>query len=199
MDEELDILLPVRFNPFKHHRNHILSILDGASPEVMVNLLDPVCNNNIDIYTGLLSPETIVSSIFSALKSDNVLSPDDLTRWLGSKTGYRLIRLEDLSEWIVRKSNDAERYIHIHPARSGQHTLRFKGSTLKTVYLLKTRKTDFREISLLDEVNQARMQIGLSPVKKLERNKGILNCLSYFDSTKYEQVVNRTRNLNQKS
>jgi hypothetical protein len=55
--------------------------------------------------------------------------------------------------------------------------MRFKGSTLKTVYLLKTISP---EIPSLEKVNSIRKQIGLSPVKKLERSKGILNCYEKF-------------------
>jgi hypothetical protein len=35
---------------------------------------------------------------------------------------------------------------------------------------------DSAEIITLEKVNQARLQVGLSPIKKLDRNKGILAC-----------------------
>lgn len=176
MDEDTDIPSPVRFNPFKHHRNYILEVLNGNSPEVIIDLLDPICNNYIDIYTGVLSPGAIGKSVISILKSIDVLQPENFSRWLGTKNGYNQIKLEDLSEWIIRKSNESERYIHIHPARTGLLTVRFKGSSLKTVYRLK----GFKETISLENVNRIRMQIGLSPIKKLERNKGILNCYKKF-------------------
>lgn len=180
MTGETDIPVPVRFNPFKHHRNYILSILEGASPEEIINLLDPVCNNYIDIYTGRMTPETIGNAIIDILKSNQVFQVDDFTCWVASKNGYHQIKLEDRSEWVVRRSTEAERYIHIHPTRTGAFTIRFKGSTLKTIYLLKTSFTDFQDTLSLEKVNRTRMQIGLSPVKKLERNKGILNCYEKF-------------------
>ena len=182
MIEEPDIPIPVRFNPFKHHRNYILSILESASPEVIIGLVDPVCNNYIDIYTGPITPEAIGNAVIDILKSKKVLLPDDFRRWVDSKNGYQQIKLEDRSEWIVRKSNEAERYIHLHPAREGPFTIRFKGSTLKTAFLLKTGSKDFQETLSLEKVNRVRMQIGLSPVKKLERSKGILNCYEKFFS-----------------
>lgn len=183
MAEEADIPFPVRFNPFKHHRNYILEILKGASSEVMINLLDPICNNYIDIYTGTMTPEAIGSAVISILKSNQTLQTDDFTRWVATKNGYRQIRLEDRSEWIVRKGNEPDRYIHIHPARTSPFTIRFKGSTLKTVYQLKTSFNDSQKILSLEKVNRIRMQIGLSPVKKLERSKGILNCYENFFSS----------------
>jgi hypothetical protein len=180
MIEETDIPLPVRFNPFKHHRNYILSILEGASPEEIINLLDPVCNNYIDIYTGRMTPETIGNAVIDILKSNQVFQVDDFTCWVASKNGYHQIKLEDRSEWVVRRSNEAERYIHIHPTRTGALTIRFKGSTLKTIYLLKTSFTDFQDTLSLEKVNRTRMQIGLSPIKTLDRNKGILKCYEKF-------------------
>ena len=176
MADVSDIPFPVRFNPFKHHRNYILSILEEVTPERLTGLLDPVCNNYIDIYTGEMTPEVIGSSVIAILKSNQVCYVDAFTRWLGSSSGYRQITMEDQSEWIVRKSNESERYIHLHPARSGPLTIRFKGSTLKTVYLLRTSLKDYGEIPSLENVNLVRNPIGLSPVKKLERNKGILKC-----------------------
>src|ERR1035437_3475850 len=100
MAEENEIPLPVRFNPFKHHRNFILGILESASPEVIIDLLDPVCNNYIDIYTGTISPTVIAESIIRILQLNQVFQLNDFSQWVDSKNGYRQIRLEDGSEWI---------------------------------------------------------------------------------------------------
>lgn len=180
MTDETDIPLPVRFNPFKHHRNYILSILQGASPDEIRTLLDLVCNNYIDIYTGTMTPEAIGNAVIDVLKSNQTLRPDDFDRWVASKSGYQQIELEDGSEWVLRKSNETERYIHLHPARTGLFSFRFKGSTLKTAFLLKTAEPETKQMISLENVNHIRMQIGLSPVKKLERGKGILNCYEKF-------------------
>lgn len=182
MADVTDIPIPVRFNPFKHHRNYILGVLESASPEVIISLLDPVCNNYIDIYTGTMTPEAIGNAVVVILKLKQVFQEEDFSRWVDSKNGYRQIKLEDQSEWVVRKSIEAKRYIHLHPARNGPFTIRFKGSTLKTAYLLKTSFSDLQEPLSLGKVNRVRIQIGLSPIKKLERNKGILNCYEKFFS-----------------
>ena len=133
---ETDIPIPVRFNPFKHHRNYILGILEDDSNEEIINLLDPVCNNYIDIYTGPMTPEAIGNAIIDILKSNQAFQVNDFNGWVASTNGYQQVKLEDRSEWVVRKSNENERYIHIHPTRTGLFTVRFKGSTLKTIYLL---------------------------------------------------------------
>jgi hypothetical protein len=180
MAHENDIPIPIRFNPFKHHRNYILEILNDAAPELIISLLDPLCNNYIDIYTGPMTPQAIGLAIIDVLKSNQAFENGDFSRWIDSKSGYRQIRLDDRSEWVVRKSVEAERYIHIHPAHTGRNTIRFKGSTLKTAYLLKSLFSDPQESHSLEKVNRVRLQIGLSPVKKLDRNRGILNCFDKF-------------------
>lgn len=177
MAEFPDISFPVRFNPLKHHLNYLMGFVKSASPETIIAQLDSICNNYIDIYTGTITPAAISNSVISILKSIQALDANAFIHWVATKNGYRQITLEDRSEWIVRKSNEAERYIHLHPARTGPFTIRFKGSTLKTVYLLKTISP---EIPSLEKVNSIRKQIGLSPVKKLERSKGILNCYEKF-------------------
>ncbi|MDP4291606.1 MAG: hypothetical protein Q8908_11045 [Bacteroidota bacterium] len=180
MDEETDIPFPVRFNPFKHHRNYILDMLNGTSAETIIGLLDPICNNYIDIYTGEMNPDAIGNAVISILNSNRALQADAFTHWVTSKNGYRQIKLEDQSEWIVRKGNETERYIHIHPARTGAFTLRFKGSTLKTVYQLKINYARPGETLTLEKVNRVREHVGLPPLKKLEQSKGILNCYRKF-------------------
>lgn len=180
MAEEDDIPFPVRFNPFKHHRDYIFRLLKSTSPELISRVLDPVCNNYTDIYTGAMCPGAIGHAVISILKSNHVFRAADFTRWLATKNGYRQITLEDGSEWIVRKSEEPDRYIHLHPARTGPLIIRFKGSTLKTVYQLKAQLPDFQATPTLEMVNRVRLQIGLSPVKKLERNKGMLYCYENF-------------------
>jgi len=180
MADDIDIPLPIRFIPFKHHRNYILRILENTAPEEVIELLDTVCNNYIDIYTGMLTPEVIVNRIVDVLKSNQVYLFKDFCSWIASKNGYQQIKLEDQSEWVIRKGVVAERYIHIHPTRTGSLTIRFKGSTLKTIYMLKTCFADVSESLSLEKVNLIRTQIGLSPVRKLDRNKGIIKCHEIF-------------------
>ena len=176
MTDETDIPLPVRFNMVKHHRDYLLHLLQGSSRDMVIDLLDPVCNNYIDIYTGAMTPRDIGEAVVFLLKSKKALGFVAFTGWVGKNKGYRKIKLGDESEWVVRISNDPERYIHLHPARTGRFTMRFKGSTLKTVCLLKVGLNDVRETPSVENVNRVRVQASLSPVKRLEPGKGILYC-----------------------
>ena len=177
MNTEADIPIPIRFNPLKHHRNYMLA---NASPEEIIGLLDSVCNNYNDIYTGEISPKAIGKEIIRILKDEKVFPKEDFARWLNVHNGYRKLQLPDSSEWIVRLGNEDEQYIHLHPSRDGKHTVRFKGSTLRTVFLVKAFLKDLNETISLGNVNRARLLIGLSPIKKLDRNKGILVCYEKF-------------------
>jgi hypothetical protein len=180
MAYETDMPFPIRFNPFKHHRNYIWGILQTATPDEIITLLDLICNNYIDIYTGTIAPEAIGEAVIDILKSKQVILPEDFDRWVATGNGFQQIRLQDESEWVLRKGNETERYIHLHPSRTGPLCFRFKGSTLKTAFILKTVITDVLETISLTKVNYARSQVGLSPVKKLEKGKGIINCYEKF-------------------
>ena len=177
-----EIPLPVLFNAFKHHRNFILNAVRNEARESIVDMLEPICNNYVDVYFGTMTPNEIAGEVISKLKSIKAILPGDFNRWVAASKGYRKITLEDRSEWIIRKSDDKERFIHIHPARSGQFVFRFRGSTLKTVCLLKNICGDLQEPLSLESVNAARALIALSPIKSLERNKGISNCYGKFFS-----------------
>ncbi|RKD87866.1 hypothetical protein [Mangrovibacterium diazotrophicum] len=168
---------PFRFNAFKHHRNFQLMALADASEELIDQQLAPVCNNYVDVYTGVLSPADICAEIEMLLKKICVFEKDEFTGWLRSNRGYQELRLSDDSQWIVREGIDSVCYIHIHPARTGAHHIRYKGSTLKTVFLLKMAGF---EAPQLEDVNRLRQQVGLSPVARLAAKKGILKCFQEF-------------------
>lgn len=180
MEKQTDIPIPIRFNAIKHHLNYLMDFLRKAPQEAVIKQLDPLCNNYIDIYIGEQSPATIGQRLIDELKSMHVFEVDKFNRWVKLKKGYRQIQLNDQSEWVIRQSHETERYIHIHPARTGSLVIRFKGSTLKTAYLLKINSDRNPAMLTLETVNETRMQIGLSPIKKLEQGKGILKCYEQF-------------------
>lgn len=182
MNKDYNIPLPVRYHVIKHHRNYILKLLEKLSPEQAASLVESVNNNYIDIYYGSMTPEAIATGVIEVLKPNQVFSEEDFTPWVESNNGYRQITLADQSQWIVRRSNEEHRYIHIHPSRSGACTIRFKGSSLKTVYLLKVNGIHSTNDISLELVNTVRVQAGLSPVKDIERISAIIHCFETFFS-----------------
>jgi hypothetical protein len=174
MDKEIILPFPIRFNPLKHHRKYILRLLENASPEMIADLLDPVCNNYIDLYTGSLTSIEVAQDVIAILKSMQVLDAEKFSSWVEANHGYRKIIISDQSEWVVRAGNEKERFVHLHPSRTGPHSIRFKGSTLKTICLLKINMPESEKAPSLEIVNRVRLQVGLSPINKLEPGKGIL-------------------------
>ncbi|MGQ8336725.1 hypothetical protein ACUNWD_09260 [Sunxiuqinia sp. A32] len=175
-----EVPVPIRFNAFKHHRNYMLEVLAKSSTAEFIELLDPLCHNYIDIYIGEFTSFQIAKSIIDILSTENLFSSNEFKIWLDRNGGHRSIKLVDQSEWILRLGEDSDRFIHIHPARTGKHVVRFKGSTLKTVVKMMTKKMSDNEVLKLEDVNEAREQINLSPIKKLEAGKGILRCYHFL-------------------
>lgn len=180
MTEEIDIPLPLRFNPFKHHRNYLLSLLEKTDPELITRLLHPICNNYVDLYTGEMSPEAISHAVTDFLRETQVLQENDFTRWVNLHNGYQQIKMEDQSVWVVRKSEQKDRYIHLHPSRTGPLSVRLKGSVFKTICQLKSCFPNHPPTFSLEQANLARQQVGLSPVKKIDQGKGILKSFDTF-------------------
>ena len=181
-----DIKPPVAFNPFKHHLGCLKAAADEWRKlqwsEVEKNLL-LIGSNVTDFYYGSLSVKEICSEFVQFAKEYNLNSPEELDEWL-LPYGYRKVTLTDNSVWVVRQGINPERFFHIHPAKYSPYTIRVRGTTLKTVSGLYLTGIDIQdEKSLLSEVNRVRTEkLGLSPVKSLQKGRGILKILDMFNS-----------------
>lgn len=178
------IPLPVKFNPFKHHWRFFTHYTHKRPLAEVIKSLDAVCNNYIDFYTGLLSPPEVCNQVVNLLKQARHFQMNSFEQWLAEVKYYRVLSMSDESQWIVRRGEEEERYIHIHPARTGPHTIRIKGSTLKTVVMMRQFINIHGDELNLEVVNAARRQIGLSPVKSLHRHKGFMKCYDMMFTTR---------------
>ncbi|MEE4286900.1 MAG: hypothetical protein V2I31_12160 [Mariniphaga sp.] len=181
-----EIPLPVTFNPHKHHfdflKKQIRRWQNRPWTEVEKDLL-LIGNNLIDLYCGKLSVKEIGRQCLYFSRKEGLTSAEKLKNWLGQKE-FRKIKLSDNSEWVIKQGLDSGRFLHIHPAKYSPFTLRVRGTTLKTVVALKiitnTKKQNQLELEL---VNQVRIEkLGLSPVKDLEKGKGISQIWLLFNS-----------------
>ncbi|VAW18372.1 hypothetical protein MNBD_BACTEROID01-1253 [hydrothermal vent metagenome] len=172
---------PITFNPFKHHKTCILQEINNQQlPDTaLLGLLNSIGDNYIDIYTGSFTPKKICTQVLAYLKNNHTFNQTAFEEWVGNSSGYKRIKLTDDSFWIVRKGVSNERYIHIHPAKTGPLSIRFKASTLKTIYWLKRKKRG-NNPPRLKEINEARLKVGLPPVKQLKYGEGILKCWGEF-------------------
>ena len=74
------------------------------------------------------------------LRDKCVLKKEEFQKWVKEGNLYQTIALNDQSLWIVREGKEEGRYVHIHPAKKGENTIRFKGVTLKTAYQIKLKQ-----------------------------------------------------------
>lgn len=184
MKLDSEILSPFKFNAHKHHWLFFIDFFRNSDDNQVTNLLESWCNNYIDFYTGNLTPERICDELTNILKLNNCFNSNDFNNSLKLNNGYKLITISDQSQWILRTSDDPVRYIHLHPSRKGGNTVRFKGSTLKTAFALVQLLTESNGELNLDNINKARIKTGLSPVKNVQKSKGLFNCLDFISSYK---------------
>ena len=181
MHKDSTITVPISYNRLKHHMADVVEYLAEASSADILKLIESINHNNVDLYSGRYPVEVICRMIISELGKKGVLDKEAYNKWVISGGGYQEIILEDKSVWILSKGEDNTRYIHIHPAKYGPCSVRFKGATLKTVYHLKSSYQNIPVRPSLELINAARLQIGLSPVKRLVLKKGILKCWEFFN------------------
>ena len=183
------IPVPVTFNPHKHHFGFLKEQIDlwqKQEWETVEKELLLIGGNLLDLYLGELSVENVCEQCIRFFRENKLLSMEQFLDWL-HPAEYRKIELADNSLWVIKKGDNTQRYIHIHPAKNSPHSIRVRATTLKTVLALNVKDEkllkDFS--SNLAAVNETRTRyLGLSPVKKLEREKGIARLWSIFNSTK---------------
>lgn len=181
-----EISQPITFNPHKHHLEFLKQQIENWKnlpwSEIEIELLI-IGTNLIDLYCGKLSIEEICRQCLHFAEKEGLSSAEKLKNWLGQKE-FCKINLSDNSEWIIKQGLDSARFLHIHPAKYSSFTIRVRGTTLKTVVALKIITDNKKQTPLLLQlVNQVRIEkLGFSPIKTLEKGKGISRIWSLFNS-----------------
>lgn len=179
------IPVPVTFNTHKHHFRfllHQIGIWKNLEWKQVEAELLQIGENLLDFYTGNLTVENICTECTHYFKTNNINDKISFASWL-HPFEYRKIVLGDSSEWVIKEGNDKERYIHIHPAKHSPHTIRVRAATLKTVVTLMVHTCAISQHinENLQTVNQIRKEfLHLSPIKSLQRGKGILQLWEMF-------------------
>ncbi len=180
-----EISYPITFNPHKHHLGFLKKQIGKwkklAWPEVEKEMRC-IGNNLIDVYCGKLTVEEICRECRVFAQKENITSPENLAKWL-HPLEFRKTNLSDNSLWVIKQGLDDERFLHIHPAKYSRFTVRVRATTLKTVAALKTLQPEMEATGLnLQSVNRIRTEnLGLSPVKALEKGKGIARLWELFN------------------
>lgn len=181
------IPVPVTFNPHKHHFGFLTDQIErwkNKEWQRVANEMSVTGTNLLDLYLGKLSVENICEESIDCCNKEKISRPEEFRKWL-KPLNYRKIELSDLSVWIIKEGINDERYFHIHPAKDSPHSIRMRGTTLKTVLALKIFEETLSSVGISDlkKVNHIRKNyLQLSPVKSLQRGKGISRLWNFFNS-----------------
>lgn len=163
------------FNAGKHHLQTIRGNIRNYAKqgESFATLLDKLVESGgglIDIYAGKLSIDEIKAEVYDFLRKNNLLTAQSYNEHL-EKQGdikrrgyYMTLNLSDASEITLRKGEDEQSFVHIHPSRHSPNTFRIRANTMKTAalaaFLGLCRDISPYTSSLLEE---ARKKLGLPP------------------------------------
>jgi len=109
----------------------------------------------------------ITREIIVQLKGKLLLEKKKYLQYLSENNGYAIVILSDQSSWVLRKGDDAVRYIHIHPAWYSAHCIRVKAVTLRSAIATYIQVGVARKVTLAD-LNHVRKSFwGLSSIKQV--------------------------------
>ncbi|MGN7821156.1 hypothetical protein ACTJJB_13580 [Chitinophaga sp. 22536] len=154
-------------------------MLIRVSPAELPAALQKIGTSQMDMYTGTLTPEMIFNEITTQLTAQNILLPAAFAARVAAHHSYTEVTLSDTSCWILRLSDDPERYVHLHPGRYSPHSLRIKAAALKTAMAYKAaERNGLLTGELLTDINAVRAIAALSPVRSLEDAQHMLKIIS---------------------
>lgn len=173
---------PILFNPWKHHAaalryriGEAARVGDAALKELSSQLV-VMGTELMDLYTGALSPAAIAARLVASLQADNLLQPQPYRTWVEANGGYRTLTFaEDNSCWVLRGSDEAERFVHLHPGRWTPETRRVRATVLKSAVMVLAycgvHGGDPLDVGLVNKVRG--LYLDLSPLKELPSGLGL--------------------------
>ncbi len=176
-------LLPILFNPLKHHWNYVLFFISKIKREgdlkQLVTTIKKIGNSQMDMYNGSLSIEDICQETKAILKQKGKIEFADYSEWISSQNGFAKTHLSDESTWVLRLGKPETNYIHIHPARGSQNCFRIKATHLKTFIIAKAwQKLNPSQKLTSQEINLLRKHyLNESPIKSLGNSPTLRNLI----------------------
>jgi hypothetical protein len=187
---ELKISKPFIFNLWKHHLQFIIKqankIKNPGDLLVLNNSLLKIGDSLMDLYTGTLSPRTILLEITESLMGQNLFEFNQYVNWINSPgSKFQKIFISDGSFWMMRLGADEQYYIHIHPGKHSRHTVRVRSNTLKTAIIAKAyRKVYCIKFDTIENINFVRKKyLNEPPIKKIIPQKGLAQILTLLDNS----------------
>jgi hypothetical protein len=179
---------PFRFNPLKHHLGWVVYCLerlkmlpcdDILQSELITNVRE-INANYVDVYTGTYSIEELILQIGSQLANLGITDQKSYVAWLGDAS-FRILTIDDGSEWILREGIDPARYIHFHPSRNAQAITRLHGNAWKTALVMKILNVG-KDAYSRHTINDIRVKyLGLSPLKSSGINSRLTPAFRLLD------------------
>lgn len=171
---------PVLFHPLKHHLGYIQAFVEHNATIPIAELkaaLLTIGGSQLDLYTGSLSPLQIATEVLQHLDNLQLKQPSAYQKYLATAgAAYRLVTLSDGTDWVMRWGVVEGRYVHLHPARYAQYTLRVKAIVLKTAIAAVITANKRGKIAVMDTdfINEVRAAwLALPPVKDLSSSEGL--------------------------
>ncbi|MCW8995467.1 MAG: hypothetical protein OQK77_06605 [Psychromonas sp.] len=180
MEQNCKINPPINFNCWKHHagfiKKQIQSVQHIQDIDKLKTILLKIGESQMDLYYGNYSPMEISERIVNYLKEKKIYLPERYKDWLTrNEIDYQLINLFDKSVWTLRRGEDAERYVHIHPGRYSPNTRRVKALTLKTaIFTLCCEKLGEPKLTGRELINHIRKKyLNEPPLKSISKDGGL--------------------------
>ena len=182
---------PIILNTWKHSLIYIRSqiqffrLFPKNYPQDLLQGFQKIGESQFDLYTGGLDPVSIIKEVASQLSELNLIEHSQYQEWIGTQRhNYRNLQLPDQSKWILRNGNHPQNYIHLHPARYSQHSIRIKGTALKTAIAVKIQAKNEMQLFDVEFVNQVRRDLlNLSPLRQLNSDTGTGKALLLLTAT----------------
>lgn len=168
---------PFIFNPLKHHlgfikefTNYMIESESNYDIDGLLKKLKHIGTSVMDVYSGRSSIKDICKEIEYYLEINKILKKELFSLWAGEKkSDFRIISINDGSQWTLKYYSNKIRFVHLFPARTGIEgsrdflNFRVKSNTLKTAILYNIMIG--KDYISNDDINKVRPLLGLSPIK----------------------------------
>jgi len=179
---------PVLFHPLKHHLGYVQHFIhesiSAPATTFKADILSIGNASQLDVYTGALSAWQIAEESVAYLQERDLLAPESYHRYLTAhKTAYRIVKLSDATDWVLRWGVIPGRHVHLHPARYAAHTIRVKANVLKTAIaalVFAARQHAEVDLQLMNIVRTT--WLGLPPVKVFGEEENVAKLMKLLSS-----------------
>lgn len=178
------------FNPLKHHLLfQIHSILDEQSRTIdnFLRIKKFIGTGPMDLYTGEMPVPEIMNHCKMIANTENLFNAKAYKNWLRAESAdkdYRLLEFPDGSTWVFRLGKHPKRFMHIHPGRNSEKSIRIKPNTLKTIIAIIFEHGFMTEMPTIEQISNVREKyLELEPLDENENIQAIVNLLQIFATT----------------